>query len=134
MAARKTKRLGERVTLAELKASGWLGNYSKPSKYGNKRTTVDGIKFDSRKEANRDYHLKLLQLAGKISDLELQKKFDIHGPDGEHFMSYVADFVYTENGEEVVEDVKSEATKRNAVYRIKKKAMKIFWGIEIREV
>jgi hypothetical protein len=49
--------------------------YQKKHKYGAKRTEVMGIKFDSKKEANRYLELKMLARAGKIRDLKLQPKF-----------------------------------------------------------
>ena len=47
------------------------------NKFGNTKVVVDGIKFDSKKEANRYGNLKLLQKAGEISDLKLQVKIEI---------------------------------------------------------
>lgn len=46
-------------------------NYNRPNKYNNRKTTVDGIKFDSIREAERYQELKLLEEAGEISHLEL---------------------------------------------------------------
>jgi hypothetical protein len=99
------------------------------SKYGNLRSEIDGRKFDSRKEANRYSELKILEAAGRISELELQKPFLIQ----EGFevqkeknkqkvkpMYYVCDFYYYDHDDEgyVVEDVKGVFTD---IYRIKKK-------------
>lgn len=102
------------------------------NKYGNIKTrTFDGIKHDSRKEANRWCELKLLQRAGEISDLKRQVKFElIPKQEGERACTYVADFVYIENGKKVVEDVKG---KRTEVYKIKRKLMLWVHGIRIRE-
>lgn len=108
------------------------------SKYGNHKVTLDGIAFDSEKEAIRYAELKLLQRAGEISGLERQKRFELqpaftdasgcrHKP-----ICYVCDFFYLENGQEVIEDVKSPATADNAVYKLKKKMM-LYRGYEIRE-
>lgn len=104
------------------------------NKYGNIKTmTFDGIKHDSQKEANRWCELKLLQRAGKISELERQVPFElIPKQDGERACTYVADFVYMENGVKVVEDVKSKAT-RTESYKIKKKLMLWVHGIKIKE-
>ena len=109
------------------------------SKYGAKKTMVDGIQFDSRKESRRYAELKLLQKAGEISNLELQKKFllipsqKIGGRVVERECSYVADFVYTDTktGNIVVEDTKGFRTKD---YIIKRKLMRYLLGINIREV
>lgn len=108
-----------------------------PSKYRNEKTEVDGIVFDSRKEAKRYRELKLLEKAGEITDLRLQVKYELvpaiyeYGVCVQRTVNYVADFVYKENGEEIVEDVKGMKTE---VYRIKKKLMRWRYGIEIREV
>ncbi len=116
------------------------------NKYNAKRTKKDGITFDSQKEANRYAELKLMQRAGLIKDLQLQKKFclipTIEGERGkikQRATYYIADFVYYEKQGDsnwwkvVVEDVKSPATK-TAVYKLKKKLMLWRHGIEIREV
>lgn len=93
------------------------------NKFGAKKTTIDGIRFDSKKEANRYLELKLLKLGGNISHLELQPEFIIH--DGfecrgkkYRVIKYRADFKYIENGQTIVEDVKGFKT---PVYNIKKK-------------
>ena len=102
------------------------------SKYGNIKTvTSDGIKHDSIREANRWCELLLLQRAGMIQDLQRQVKFElIPKQEGERSVHYIADFVYTENGIRVVEDVKGMKTKE---YRLKKKMMLYFHGIKIKE-
>ena len=102
------------------------------SKYGNIKTiTSDGIKHDSQKEANRWCELKLLQRAGKISDLQRQVPYELlPKQDGERAVHYVADFVYVENGREVVEDAKGKRTKE---YILKRKMMLYFHGIKIKE-
>lgn len=117
------------------------------SKYGNKKVTRNGITYDSIKEANRYGVLKLLERSGKISDLQRQVKFvlipaqyepDTIGVRGgvkrgkllEREVSYVADFVYTEYGKQVVEDSKGF---RTADYKIKRKLMLYMHGIRIKE-
>ena len=108
-------------------------------KYGNRKTTVDGITFDSAKEAQRWQELKLLERAGQIFELQRQVPFVLipkqerNGKVIERPVVYKADFVYTENGEEVVEDVKSPATKTKE-YIIKRKLLLWQFGIRIREV
>lgn len=102
------------------------------SKYHAKKTVVDGIIFQSRKEAKRYQELKLMQRAGLISDLRRQVKYElIPKQQGERAVSYIADFVYTEDGKTVVEDVKGV---RTPVYKIKKKLMLWRHGVKIREV
>ena len=105
------------------------------SKYGNiKTTTSDGITHDSIKEANRWCELKLLERAGRISDLKRQVKFElIPKQDGERAVYYIADFVYhnADDGKLVVEDVKGKRTKD---YIIKRKLMLWIHGIKIKEI
>ncbi len=102
------------------------------SKYGNiKTTTSDGITHDSIREANRWCELKLLERAGKISDLQRQVKFELlPKQDGERAVYYIADFVYTEDGKQVVEDAKGFRTKE---YKLKKRMLLYFKGIKIKE-
>ena len=96
------------------------------NKYKNKKVMVDGIKFDSMKEARRYSELKLLERAGKIKDLELQPKFELiptirrEGQKTERKTVYIADFMYKEIGNDklVVEDTKGY---RTDVYLLKKK-------------
>ena len=103
------------------------------SKYHNIKTrTSDGVLHDSIKEANRWCELNLLLKAGYIADLQRQVKYQLlPKQDGERAVYYVADFVYTENGKKVVEDVKGMKTKE---YRLKKKMMLYFHGIKIKEI
>lgn len=102
------------------------------TKFGNIRTEVDGIKFDSRAEARRYNELKLLDRAGEIEHLGLQPKFDLT-VNGHLVCRYIADFSYWSRGYRVIEDVKSKATK-TPQYRIKVKLLKALTGIEVREV
>jgi len=99
------------------------------SKYGAKKTVVDGITFDSQAEATRYGVLKVIQSAGLITDLRLQVPYQIT-VNGKKVCRYVADFVYIENGKEVVEDVKGMKT---PVYNLKKKLMEAVFGVVIFE-
>lgn len=105
------------------------------NKYGAKKVVVDGEVFDSRKEYYRWCDLRLLQRAGKISDLKRQVKYElIPKQDGERACTYVADFVYTQDGKTVVEDCKGY--KRGAAYQlfsIKRKLMLYLNGIKVKE-
>lgn len=113
------------------------------SKYHNRKvTTSDGYTHDSRKEAVRWMQLKMMERAGTITDLKRQVKFVLiptqYGTDKngkkkllEKEASYVADFVYKENGKTVVEDVKGFKTKD---YVIKRKLMLYVHKIRIMEV
>ena len=106
------------------------------SKYKNRKLTIDGGVFDSLKEYRRYRELALLQKAGQISDLKRQVKYEliptqrIGGRVIERACAYIADFVYTENGETVVEDTKGFRTKE---YIVKRKLMLYVHGIRIRE-
>lgn len=103
------------------------------SKFGNVRTVVDGITFASKKEARRYSELKLLEKAGKISNLVLQKRFPIYVHEVK-ICDYVCDFEYLPEGKalgrETVEDTKGV---RTAIYKLKKKLLAACYGIEIRE-
>lgn len=93
------------------------------NKYYNQLTIVDGIKFDSKKEAQHYMELKLLQSAGIIRDLELQPKFILQESfkkNGKTYreISYIADFKYIEREQVIVEDVKGKETE---VFKIKHK-------------
>ena len=117
-------------------------------KYGNRKIEADGEVFDSKKEYRRWKELILLLKAGEISKLQRQVKYvlipaqrepDIRGPRGgirpgkliEREVSYIADFVYTDNaGHTVVEDCKGMRTKE---YIIKRKLMLHEYGIRIKE-
>ena len=87
------------------------------SKYKAKKTEVDGIIFDSKKEAKRYQELKLLEKSGKIKNLELQPQFliqegfrDLAGIK-RRAINYRADFRYTdEEGRDIVEEVKGFET------------------------
>lgn len=105
-------------------------------KYNNKKTVVDGIAFDSKREAARYEALKEMEKEGAIYDLRLQVPYTIlpsmKDADGKTIrgIKYVADFVYRQNGEEIVEDCKGF---RTDVYKMKKKLMLYKYGITIRE-
>ncbi len=134
----------------------------KGPKLGNEKVTVNGIKFDSKREARRYGELVLLQRAGKISELELQKEYllipavyemldtgeiyKVGAKKGqpkqkrvcvEQACTYRADFVYKLGGEVVVEDTKGcrdPSTASYALFAIKRKLMLHVHGIRIKEV
>lgn len=106
------------------------------SKYGNQKTVIDDITFASKAEAKRYSVLKLLERAGQITDLQRQVKFELAPPvrlggRGRPALRYFADFVYLQDGQRVVEDVKGKATEG---FRIKRHLMKAIHDIEIKEV
>lgn len=105
------------------------------SKYHAKKTVVDGITFDSRKEADRYLVLKGMEEDGSIEGLRRQVRYELipaFDVDGKHYrpVSYVADFVYREDGREVVEDVKGV---RTDAYRLKSKLFARRYGMSIKE-
>jgi Flp pilus assembly CpaF family ATPase len=100
------------------------------SKYRNVRTEVDGITFDSKKEARRYGELTTLLADGEISRLMLQPKFDII-VNGIKVAYYKADFAYfNKAGDRVIEDVKGMKT---PMYRLKKKLVEALHGVKIVE-
>ena len=122
-------------------------------KYNNKKIEVDGMTFDSKKEANRYKELSLLQKAGEISGLQTQVRYvlipsqrevsdEVYARDEskgkykpgkllERECTYVADFVYYKDGEVIVEDTKGFRTKE---YIIKRKLMLYVHHIQIKEI
>jgi Protein of unknown function (DUF1064) len=121
------------------------------SKYGAVPTTVDGIRFDSAKEARRYGELRLLEKTGAIRDLEIQPKFPIDVVqlwDDGHWTwrqgerlplvqcgVYTADFRYRDAATDllIIEDVKSGPTK-TAAYRLRKRLIEAIHGVKISEV
>lgn len=120
------------------------------AKYGSKKVAFDGLEFDSKKEMYRYIRLKSMQEEGLISDLRMQVPYEIIPAVYEEetvqlktkvkivtkcvqrAAYYVADFVYKDkDGNEVVEDAKGMRTEK---YLLKKKMMRAFLGISIKEV
>lgn len=121
-----------RISAADFRALG------RRHKYGAKPTTVDGIRFASKREAKRYGELKLLERAGLISCLELQPRFPFtlrgtFSNEAKHIFTYVADFSYLDHDGTgiVVEDVKGVRTE---VYKLKRKLIEEQYGITITEV
>lgn len=127
------------------------------NKYGNRKITYNGESYDSVKEYRRHDELKLLERAGKITGLQRQVKFELipkqceestevfkrgknkglpkPGKVLESAVCYVADFVYTEDGKTVVEDVKGyKGGGAYAIFTIKRKLMLHVHGIRIKEI
>lgn len=105
------------------------------SKYKARKTVVDGITFDSRREADRYIVLKSMEEDGAIENLRRQVRYELvpaFDVDGKHYrpIFYVADFAYREDGKEVVEDVKGM---RTDVYRLKSKLFAKRYGMSIKE-
>lgn len=116
-----------------------LAEHTKKSKYGSKKTEVDGIVFDSKREANFYQELLMLKRAGEVINIERQVKYPYFATysrdDGIVTFTkpgfYKADFVVTyKDGHKDVVDIKGFAT---AIYRKKKKIIEKLYGIEIIE-
>ena len=124
-------------------------NYRR-NKYKNDKTEVDGILFESKREARRWQELRLAESVGAIGHLQRQVHFELipaqrepdrRGPRGglikgrtlEREVEYVADFVYIDldTGETIVEDTKGFKTKD---FIIKRKLMLYMHGIRVREI
>lgn len=105
------------------------------SKFHAKKTVVDGIEFDSAKEAKRYTKLRAMEEEGEIDGLllqvpfELLPSFDLEGVKYRG-VRYIADFVYYRNGKRVVEDCKGFKTPE---YKLKKKLMAYINHINIEE-
>lgn len=130
----------------------------KQRKYRNKKIIIDGIQFDSKKEAKRYRELRLLEGAGVIEKLERQVEYVLipeqrefnareiytKGPKKGSFkpgkllerkLVYIADFVYMKNGKVIVEDVKGY--RDGGAYRvfvIKRKLMLYRFGLRVIEI
>jgi hypothetical protein len=135
------KKLGDGSTIASAGGSVGAENSRPPwrrSKYGATKVVVDGVKFDSKREARRWGELKALESCGKISDLRRQVRYhlDVRGL---HICDYIADFTYMSNekggadgaGAFVVEDCKGFKTPE---YKLKRRLMKACHDIDILEV
>lgn len=101
-------------------------NVSSGSKYHAQKTVAGGKTYDSKKEANRAMQLRYMEQIGQIQDLQEQVRFILQeeyvNNEGKKVrpISYLADFTYIQNGQKVIEDTKSPAT-RTQVYLLKKK-------------
>jgi len=100
------------------------------SKYGAKKTVVDGITFPSKLEAKRYGELRMLERSGAITALQRQVPFDLK-VNGHLICRYIADFTYTQTttGEIVTEDAKGVMT---PAFRLKAKLMEAVHGIVVQ--
>lgn len=102
-------------------------------KYLNKKVEVDGLLFDSQKEARRWSELRLLERAGQISDLSRQVRMPLR-VNGKLVCTFIPDFTYVgADGQAVIEDVKSDFTRKLPVYRIKAKLVEALTGTKVLE-
>ena len=109
------------------------------SKYNSRKTVINDITFDSKKEAKRYVELKKKQEEGEITGLRLQVPFELVPSftieiDGKkrkrRNIRYIADFVYYEDGQKIVEDVKGRKTD---IYKLKKKLFEYKFNTTIKE-
>lgn len=113
---------------------------AKENKYHNKKVFYDGHWFDSQKEKNHYVALKQLEKVGIIENLQIQVPFlliDTVKYNGKTYpkTKYIADFTYYRDGSYYVEDVKSEATRKDKTYRLKIKILlDKYKDIEFREI
>ncbi|MDR3464184.1 MAG: DUF1064 domain-containing protein [Beijerinckiaceae bacterium] len=107
------------------------GRFAVADKYAR---TIDGIVFDSEKEAVRYGELRLLERDGQISGLDLQPTFVVE-INGKRLCRFKADFAYRcpQRGR-VIEDVKSSGTAKDPAYRLRKKAAELAHGIKVTEI
>lgn len=103
------------------------------SKYKNKKTIIDGVIFQSRKEGRRYQQLVLMLKAHQISLLKIQYPFNFLGKNNKKIFTYKADFYYFDliEGKYKVEDTKGY---RTPVYKLKKKLIEDHFGINIIEI
>jgi hypothetical protein len=126
----------------------------KGKKYNNKKTVVDNIEFDSKKEAQRYLVLKDAETNGVISNLELQPKFELIPAIREEYVkhlktkdkvetrtvqlaiTYTADFLYLKDGKTIVEDVKAspKMAALDPKFLLKEKMFRYFFGFPIKRV
>jgi hypothetical protein len=100
------------------------------SKYGARKTVVDGITFASAAEARRYGELRLLEKAKLIRNIELQPQFPFT-IDGKIIFKYIADFAYFEGQTRKIEDVKGFKT---PLYKLKKKLIEAQFDVKITEI
>lgn len=122
--------MNERISAAQFKAQ---ASKPKRSKYRNVKTTVDGIKFDSKREAAFYCELKQREKAGEVYEVQLQRRYALIAPNGMLMATYVADFVLWDEREKRtrVIDVKGVETE---VFKIKRRMMLALLGIEVEIV
>ena len=129
-----------RMTAAEYreKVSGVKKNFTtaKESKYHAKKVEIEGVQFDSKKEARLWVRLQNLQRMGVISELQRQVRFElVPKQKDERAVYYVADYVFKEGDKLVVADCKSSMTKKLPSYIIKRKLFKFRYPeYEFREM
>lgn len=110
-----------------------LSKQARSNKYGALRTSVDGIAFDSKAEAQYYALLRLRERAGEVSAVELQKPFTLTAGAGFLVGTYRADFAFFDHKEkrERIIDVKGFDT---PLSKWKRKHVRAQYGIEVEIV
>ncbi|MDX0548552.1 DUF1064 domain-containing protein [Sinorhizobium medicae] len=124
--------MNERMTAEEFRAIREADLTERPSKYRNKKTTVDGVKFDSKREAEFYSSLKQLERAGQVYEVELQKPYALT-VNGQLVCTYKADFAFYDaiQKRNRVVDIKGVAT---SDFNIKRKLMRAIYGIDVEVI
>ena len=130
--------MSERITAAAFRAGQAAEGKTGFNKFGAQPTTVDGIRFDSLREARRWGELRLMEKAGEIVDLRRQVPVELQGRDGPlltrtgRCMRLTIDFAYTDSrsGLTIYEDAKGMPTRDYEVRR----AVAAAQGVNILEV
>lgn len=116
-----------------------VGKRQSRTKYGNRKVAYDGYKFDSKRECDRYKELRILEAAGKITELKIQPKFQLRTgekdikirsgryPNGRR-VAYFADFSYMDDYGLVIEDVKGQDT---PVSKLKRAIVEAQYGIPV---
>lgn len=125
----------------------------KRNKFFNKKVKTEVGVFDSSTEYKRYLRLKEMEDRGIISQLQRQVEYEIIPAQYEDIevrlktktkivrklierpVTYKCDFQYIDhNGELVVEDVKSDYTRKETDYILKRKMLLFLKGIRLKEV
>lgn len=119
----------DRMSAEEFRA---IGKAPKRSKYGNRKTVVDGIKFDSKREAQYYCSLKQLERAGQVYEVELQKPYAL-SVNGQLVCTYRCDFAFYDalQKRNRVVDVKGVETPE---FKLKRKLMRAVLGIDVEVI
>lgn len=122
--AKKTAQL-----LAELAAP------PKRNKFNSKRTQLDGIWFDSKREAELYAQFKVMEKAGHIANFEVHPSFALE-VNGVVIGKATLDFAYvdTRTGQKHVVDVKSEATARSREFVRTRKHLRAQYGFDVEVI
>lgn len=129
-------------------------SWPRRNKYRAVAVTIDGVRFDSKAEAQRFQNLRYLERAGQIKDLQVHPSWPLHVfqvfPCAAHDAAdemrptlalpcvgkFTPDFWYVDasTGEVIVEDVKSPITAKETAYRLRKRMWEAQYGFRLTEV